>query len=197
MNRHQIRERRYLGSHHSTHRFPRASCLRRRPAECYPDDARLAKALEALAASHHQASFLVPVGAVRAVDCLRALSKGGKALVIAGDKGYVHDSELEGTRDPHLAVHGSFSCMVNFKLLHLMCEAEGGSVLHSQHLDGFKCSAMGYGLDPKPLPRTRLRVTPRSAGEIFPSANVKNCMSMACNGLHSRVVVSFPMRMLE
>lgn len=25
---------------------------------------------------------------------------------------YVHDSELEGTRDPHLAVHGSFSCMV-------------------------------------------------------------------------------------
>lgn len=25
---------------------------------------------------------------------------------------YVQDSELEGTRDPHLAVHGSFSCMV-------------------------------------------------------------------------------------
>ena len=24
----------------------------------------------------------------------------------------MHDSELEGTRDPHLAVHGSFSCMV-------------------------------------------------------------------------------------
>lgn len=26
---------------------------------------------------------------------------------------YVHDSELEGTRDPHLAMHGSFSCMVS------------------------------------------------------------------------------------
>lgn len=38
---------------------------------------------------------------------------------------------------------------VNFRLLHLMCEAEKGSVLHSQHLDGFKCSAMAYGLDPK------------------------------------------------
>ncbi|CAM9586941.1 unnamed protein product, partial [Ectocarpus fasciculatus] len=132
------------------------SPVRRRPAECYPDDARVAKALETLAASHHEASFLVPVGAVRAVDCLRALSKGGKALVIAGDKGYVHDSELEGTRDPHLAVHGSFSCMVNFKLLHLMCEAEGGSVLHSQHLDGFKCSAMTYGLDPKAYPQFRM-----------------------------------------
>lgn len=60
---------------------------RRRPSECYPDNARLAKALETLAACHQEASFLVPVGAVRAVDSLRALSKGGKALVIAGDKG--------------------------------------------------------------------------------------------------------------
>ncbi|CAM9892816.1 unnamed protein product [Scytosiphon promiscuus] len=130
--------------------------VRRRPAECYPDDTRLANALETLAGSHEEASFLVPVGAVRAVDCLRALSKGGKALVIAGDKGYVHNSELEGTRDPHLAVHGSFSCMVNFRLLHLMCEAEGGSVLHSQQLDGFKCSAMTYGLDPKAFPQFRM-----------------------------------------
>ena len=41
---------------------------------------------------------------------------------------------------------------VNFRLLHLMCEAEGGFVLHSRHLDGFKCSAMAYGLDPKVRP---------------------------------------------
>eukprot|EP00903_Cladosiphon_okamuranus_P010916 g10311.t1 len=129
------------------------SPVRRRPSECYPDNTRLAKALETLAGCHKEASFLVPVGAVRAVDSLRALSKGGKALVIAGDKGYVQDSELEGIRDPHLAVHGSFSCMVNFRLLHLMCEVEGGTVLHSQHLDGFKCSAMAYGLDPKAYPQ--------------------------------------------
>ncbi|CAM9178211.1 unnamed protein product [Ectocarpus sp. 4 AP-2014] len=77
-----------------------------------------------------------------------------------------------------------------------MCEAEGGSVLHSQHLDGFKCSAMAYGLDPKPLPRTRRCGIPRSAGEIFPSANVKNCVSINCNDLHSRVVVSFSMHIL-
>lgn len=69
--------------HHPSDR----SIDRRRPAECYPNDTRLAKALETLASSHEEASFLVPVGAVRAVDCLRALSKGGKALVIAGDKG--------------------------------------------------------------------------------------------------------------
>ncbi|CAM9524809.1 unnamed protein product [Sphacelaria rigidula] len=130
--------------------------VRRRPASCYADDPRLSKALETLSGSHDEASFLVPTGAVRALDALRALVQGGKALVIAGDKGYVHDSELEGTRDPHLAVHGSFSCMVNFRLLHLMCEAEGGSVIHSQHLDGFKCSAMAFGLEPKALPQFRM-----------------------------------------
>lgn len=63
------------------------SVRRRRPDECYSDDERLARAVETLAACHDEASFLVPVGAVRAVDSLRALSKGGKALVIAGDKG--------------------------------------------------------------------------------------------------------------
>lgn len=61
--------------------------IRRRPGECYPQDKRLVKALETVVAPHEEASFLVPVGAVRAIDCLRGLVKGGKALVIAGDKG--------------------------------------------------------------------------------------------------------------
>lgn len=60
---------------------------RRKASDCYPDDALLAKALETLSASHEEASFLVPVGAVRAIECLRSLVKGGKALIIAGDKG--------------------------------------------------------------------------------------------------------------
>lgn len=60
---------------------------RQNPTDYYPDDTRLSKALETLAASYEEASFLVPVGAIRAVDCLRALVKGGKALVVAGDKG--------------------------------------------------------------------------------------------------------------
>lgn len=38
---------------------------------------------------------------------------------------------------------------VNFRLLHLMCAGEGGWVMHSPHMDGFKCSAMAYGLDSK------------------------------------------------
>lgn len=61
--------------------------LRRRAADCYPDDPRLSKALEALASVHDEASFLVPSGAVGAIDALRALVKGGELLLIAGDKG--------------------------------------------------------------------------------------------------------------
>lgn len=47
----------------------------------------MTKALETLSASHEEASFLVPVGAVRAIECLRGLVKDNKALIIAGDKG--------------------------------------------------------------------------------------------------------------
>lgn len=72
-----------------TYTFAVVCHRRRRPAECYPDDSRLSKALETLAAFHEEASFLVPTGAVRALDALRGLVQGGKALVIAGDKGCV------------------------------------------------------------------------------------------------------------
>jgi len=50
---------------------------------------------------------------------------------------------------PLFSTHARTHNQVNFRLLHLMCEAEGGFVLHSGHLDGFKCSAMAYGLEPK------------------------------------------------
>lgn len=37
---------------------------------------------------------------------------GGRCLVLAGDKGYVREEEMSGQRDPHIAYHGSLSCMV-------------------------------------------------------------------------------------
>ncbi|CAN0482544.1 unnamed protein product, partial [Hapterophycus canaliculatus] len=39
---------------------------------------------------------------------------GGRGLVLVGDKGYVREEEMEiaGERDPHIAYHGSLSCMV-------------------------------------------------------------------------------------
>src|SRR4051794_30100881 len=39
---------------------------------------------------------------------------GGRLMLITGDKAYNHEEELKGHRDPHIAVHGSFSMMVNY-----------------------------------------------------------------------------------
>ncbi len=57
------------------------------------------------------ASLLFPVGALRALRRLTALS-GGRALVISGDKGHNNAEQFKGLADPHIAVHGSFSVMV-------------------------------------------------------------------------------------
>lgn len=37
----------------------------------------------------------------------------GRGLVLVGDKGYVREEEMAGQRDPHIAYHGSLSCMVS------------------------------------------------------------------------------------
>jgi hypothetical protein len=59
------------------------------------------------------ASLLIPIGAFRA---LRRLSKfsNGRLLVISGDKGNNNPDQFVGLVDPHIAVHGSFSLMVNY-----------------------------------------------------------------------------------
>ena len=44
-------------------------------------------------------------------------------------------------RDPHVAVHGSFSFMTNFHAVRLYALARGGFSLHTPYMDGFKCSA--------------------------------------------------------
>ncbi|KAG5182722.1 hypothetical protein JKP88DRAFT_269854 [Tribonema minus] len=76
-------------------------------------------------------SFLMPVGALAALRNLRALTARGQLVVLAGDKGHTQLSEMDGQRDPHIALHGSFSCMVNFYALRLFVEAAGGCALSS------------------------------------------------------------------
>lgn len=51
----------------------------------------------------------------RVLCCFRHLSSlsGGRGLVLVGDKGYVSAEEMKGDRDPHIAYHGSLSCMVS------------------------------------------------------------------------------------
>ncbi len=55
-------------------------------------------------------------------------------------------------RDPHVAVHGSFSFMVNFHAVKVYVSNRGGFSLATPFLDGFKCAAflVGFGEDELP-----------------------------------------------
>lgn len=71
---------------------------------------------------------------------------GGRALVLSGDKGnnnheqHAHSVRLycfimffirfRGLIEPHVAVHGSFSVMVNYHAIGLYCTSRSGFVLH-------------------------------------------------------------------
>lgn len=76
------------------------------------------------------AAFLLPIGAFRCMRALRALS-AGRLFVITGDKGFADAEAFRGAPEPHLAVHGSFSVMVNLHACELYAAAHGGSALLS------------------------------------------------------------------
>lgn len=88
------------------------------------------------------ASFLIPIGFLKALQNLTALS-AGEAFVLTGDKGIIHPDRFQGLQEPHLAKHGSFSVMVNFHAIVLYCIHKGGcAFLNAQedasiHVNGF------------------------------------------------------------
>ena len=91
-------------------------------------------------------SVLVPIGGLR---CLRGFLEVSRhqLLFLCGDKAYNSVGELSGLRDPHIAIHGSFSLMVNLDFVRRFVEAQrgpatrGGAAIHTPYLDGFKVSA--------------------------------------------------------
>ena len=76
------------------------------------------------------ASILVPVGALRGLRKLGAFSNG-RALVLSGDKGNNNPDQFVGLADPHIAVHGSFSLMVNYHAIGAWFSSKGGFALHN------------------------------------------------------------------
>ncbi len=59
-------------------------------------------------------------------------------LVIWGCQGFANEDEVLGLRDPHIAVHGSFSFMVNLHAVKSYFEEKAGFAMQSVHEDGFK-----------------------------------------------------------
>ena len=71
------------------------------------------------------ATVLLPLGAIRALTRLTALSNK-RALILSGDKGHADLLSFQGQTDVDIAVHGSFSLMVNYHALSLWFASQGG-----------------------------------------------------------------------
>lgn len=80
------------------------------------------------------ATVLVPIGALSALERLSALSSS-RLVVLSGDKGNSNPEHFRGVSDPHIAVHGSFSVMVNYHAIGLYFASRGGFALHSAQED--------------------------------------------------------------
>jgi len=85
------------------------------------------------------ASFLFPTSALDCIKNLHRLSDG-RMLLLSGDRGYSRDEELNlGRGTPALALHGSFSMMVDYQIIGEYCRQLGARVLHparaSHHLN--------------------------------------------------------------
>ncbi|CAH0476847.1 unnamed protein product [Peronospora belbahrii] len=76
------------------------------------------------------ATILVPIGALSAIERLAALSKNG-LVTLSGDKGNNNPDHFRGVSDPHIAIHGSFSVMVNYHAIGVYFASRGGFTLHS------------------------------------------------------------------
>lgn len=76
------------------------------------------------------ASVLLPIGALRALRRLSTFTSG-QAIVISGDKGNNNPEQFAGLIDPHIAVHGSFSLMVNYHAIGAWFTSRGGFALHN------------------------------------------------------------------
>jgi hypothetical protein len=76
------------------------------------------------------ATILVPVGALTAIDRLSELAVDGRLVVLSGDKGNNNPDHFRGLSDPHIAVHGSFSVMVNYHAIGVYFASRGGFAVH-------------------------------------------------------------------
>ena len=99
-------------------------------------------------------SFLMPLGALRAIRSLQALA-GGRLFLLSGDKGFLDQDDMECREVPHRDMHGSFSMMVNFHALALHVRRKGGLSLQTSSRTGLlKFCALVSGGAPEAFPET-------------------------------------------
>lgn len=84
-----------------------------------------------------QLSFVLPIGAFALFRNLLHVG-GGRLFCLVGDKGYPTAEEFVGSRDPHIAIHGSISFMLNLHALRTFFECMGGFSHATPYRDTFQ-----------------------------------------------------------
>ena len=99
----------------------------------YYEDSAWNRILEDYRRRLPSASFLFPTAALKCVEYFRGLS-GGRMLMLSGDRGYNGDEDIvRGQGAPSMAVHGSFSMMVDYQIIGEYCRGLGGQAVHPSH----------------------------------------------------------------
>ncbi len=125
------------------------------PADYYGDP-ELDRILQEYVASLDDTTFLFPCAAIRGARQLARLSDN-RLLLLSGDKGFSREELLTGRSEPGLAVHGSFSMMVNYHAFGRWFVHQGGDFLSTTHLYSSLSIVAGlFGTPPGGLLETRL-----------------------------------------
>ncbi|KAF8822718.1 tetratricopeptide repeat-containing protein [Cardiosporidium cionae] len=96
-------------------------------------------------------SFVLPVGAFSLFQTLLKVS-GYSLFCLVGDKGYPSYEEFIGHRDPHIAIHGSISFMVNLDAIRSYFDCIGGFSMATLWKDCFQITGLWYTARTPPLP---------------------------------------------
>lgn len=84
-----------------------------------------------------QAIYVVPVVAVQFIQRMQQLCEGHCAFLIA-DEGVFSTSELNVVRDPVLSIRGSVHLPVNYSLLEMITQQQGGFICSSSLHESFR-----------------------------------------------------------
>lgn len=90
--------------------------------------------------------FLFPIGSLRGLARLEALSQAG-LLLLSSDKGYTTIDEMDELEPPGLDIHGSFSLMVNYHAFAQYVQETGGRAVLPTPRDGLVSAVFSSGFD--------------------------------------------------
>jgi hypothetical protein len=107
----------------------RTESYREITGEAFPD-AGLNAVLDSYTRELEKATILFPIGALRCIQRLQALS-GNNLVLIASDKGFTtnEDKSVQGQSQEIYSLMGGISCMVNFHAIARYFELQGGHSL--------------------------------------------------------------------